>query len=153
MRLICALLLVLPCFTATSHAQDFLIHRHMQSGGMERFLPHVVSYRAPKQVIASIPEWEPTEAAPAPLSRDEAVKIAKAAAAKRGTGSGPEPGIIVTLCHSRNTDTLKSWPARSCRWFYVVVLNGDGFDPPGKYHHVILMNGTVATAEVEVRRQ
>ena len=116
------------------------------SGGAEIIGGKVldVEYSVPISALSGVPPWDPADGSAVPLTRDQAVEIAKQEAAKMGKANPPERSLSVALkkIFLRGPDVSRV-PA-CCEWIYVISLE-EKANPPALLF-MVTMSGTVANA-------
>ena len=123
-------------FLCRAAAEDVVLNRIHSADG-DGWVDHCLD----RVEFAKIPEWEPMHVDKAPLSRDEAVEIAKRTASASGVGEKAEMEVSLETLNRYEKDLLKRLPTSGCRWFYVVEFREEKRRP---VFVVIAMNGAVA---------
>ena len=101
-------------------------------------------FRASREELAKARDWEPGKGKP-PLSRNEALEIARKAAQAAGLQLPDKTRWLVELSRPlQDEDEIrKQLPKNVSLWFYVVTF---GDSPAGRF--VVTMSGTLAEREI-----
>jgi hypothetical protein len=105
-----------------------------------------IRYRVPREELEKVPKWEPTDGKDAPLTRDQAVEIARGAAAAESYQLPDDSKLTVTLKKPNPFEKklVERLPARGCMWFYKISFGSGGSELEGKDTFVVTMSGAVA---------
>jgi hypothetical protein len=129
-------ILLIPALLCSVAAEEITLHRmHLAAG------EGWVDYRVERAEIEKVPTWEPKPGSKAPLSRDQAVEIAKRTATGSGVGEKAEMAVTLETTNRYEEALLKRLPEKGCCWFYVVEFTEKEREP---VYCVITMGGAVA---------
>ena len=129
-------LLLVPALLCAAAAEEVTFHRIHSAAG-----DGWVDYRVERTEFEKVPKWEPKPGSKVPLSRDQAVEIAKRTAAASGAGEKAEMAVTLETTNRYEEVLLKRLPEKGCRWFYVVEFTEKERKP---VYCVITMSGAVA---------
>ncbi|HEY8962333.1 MAG TPA: hypothetical protein VIM57_09020 [Luteolibacter sp.] len=126
-------------------AEEVILLRHYL-GGKDR-----VEFGVPRAELEKIPDWQPRAGRPAPLTRNQALEIAKKAAASEKLEVSDLSKLVVSLEQTNRfeEDLIRGLPPTGCRWFYVVEFKGGDIALKGKYTFLVTMSGAVATKVIQ----
>jgi hypothetical protein len=101
----------------SASAEEIVLHRIHSVNGEGS-----VIYRVEREEIEKVPKWEPKVGSKPPLSRDQAVEIAKRTVSASDVGEKAEMAVTLETTNRFEEDIVKKLPEKGCRWFYVVEL-------------------------------
>lgn len=117
-----------------------------ESGGKKLYR---VRHFAELDTLREVKDWNPGQGA-VPITRDQAVELAKKAAQATGRNDFPEDQLQVELREAMpfDSDTNQEIkvPAGLCLWYYEGRFSGVAFEPESVY--LVTMDGRVATREI-----
>ena len=99
-------------------------------------------YRVERAEIEKVPKWEPKVGSKPPLSRDQAVEIARRTVSASEVGEKTEMAVTLETTNRYQEDIVKKLPKEGCRWFYVVEFREKERNP---VFVVVTMSGVAAT--------
>lgn len=107
------------------------------------------NFRVPREELETIPAWEPTDGKDAPLSRNQALEIARKAAAANALNLPNEAKLVISLEKTNpfEKELVERLPRRGCMWFYMVEFGGGDVSLKGKYTFLVTMSGVIASKE------
>lgn len=128
-----------------SKAEEVTLHIS-HHGGDER-----TYFRVAREELEKIPKWEPTFNISAPLSRNEALEIARQAAKTLKVDLPPADEFTVTLQKTNpfEKELLERLPRQGCLWYYMVTFGKNLGSLKGKYTFLVTMSGAVASKAEE----
>jgi hypothetical protein len=130
-------LFLLPAISLCSAAaEEIVLHRIHSANGEGS-----VDYRIEREEIEKVPKWEPKVGSKAPLSRDQAVEIAKKTVSASEVGEKAEMDVTLEATNRYEESIVKQLPKEGCRWFYVVGFREKERKP---VFVVVTMSGAVA---------
>lgn len=146
MRIALILSLIFTC--SATEAENVILNRsYFGSDGRMDFL-------VPREELRKVDSWEPDSSTNAPLTRDQALEIARKAAVAEGLDITDlsKLAIRLTKTNSFEEELVKRLPPGCCRWFYLVSFKGEAASLKGKFTFLITMSGVVAFKQVETGR-
>jgi hypothetical protein len=113
-----------------------------------------MDFLVPREELPKVDPWEPVAGANAPLTRNQALEIAKKAAVAEGLDITDRSKLVISLIKTSpfEEELVKRLPPRCCRWFYLVSFKGEDASLKGKYTFLVTMSGFIASKQVATGR-
>lgn len=135
----CILCLILNC--SASEADYVILDRIYlgRSGHMD--------FMVPREELRKVSPWEPGTGTDAPLSRNQALKIARDAALAEGLDISDDSKLVINLTKTNpfENDLIKHLPQKCCCWFYRVDFRGENAALKAKFTFLVSMSGAIAS--------
>lgn len=138
--------MILTC--SATKVEDVILNRsHFGGDGRMDFL-------VPREELRKVRPWEPVAGTNAPLTRNQALEIARKAAAAEGLDISDRSKLVISLTKTNpfEKELVKRLPPGCCRWFYLVDFGGLDAKLQGKYTFLVTMSGTVASKQAMTGR-
>lgn len=109
-----------------------------------------MDFLVPPEELRKVRPWEPGAGIDAPLSRSQALEIARKAAIAEGLDISDVSSHVISLTKMNRfeEDLIKHLPPGSCRWFYQVDFKGVDARIKGEFTFLVTMSGAVASKAV-----
>lgn len=137
------LCMLLTC--SAIRAENVIVNRNHFPGG-----DGWMDFLVPREELRKVRPWEPGSGENAPLSRSQALGIARQAALAEGLDISDTSELVIRLTKTNpfEEDLIKRLPPESCRWFYLVDFKGEAARLNGKFTFLVSMSGAVASKAV-----
>lgn len=110
-------------------------------------------FRVPREELEKIAEWDPADGKAAPLTRNQALEIARKAAAAEALELPDEAKLVIKLTKTNpfEKELVKRLPGDCCLWFYQIDFAGSSSKMESKYTFLVTMSGAVASKKIRAR--
>jgi hypothetical protein len=135
-----SLMLCVSIICSIAGAEDVIVDR-LRFGGDAH-----MDFRVPRDELRKVRPWEPGAGTDAPLTRDQALEIARKAAVADGLDVSDSSKLVISLTKLNpfEDDLIKRFPSGCCRWFYMMHFKGRDAALKGKFTFLVSMSGAVA---------
>ncbi len=128
-----------------ARADDVVLDR-IYSGGKGH-----MDFLVSRDELRKVRPWEPKGGTRAPLSRNQALEVARKAAATEGLdiSDTSELEISLTKTNPFEDELIKRLPPGCCLWFYQIEFKGDDSSLNGRFTFLVTMSGALGIKRQE----